>query len=87
MPEKITAYRCKYRCGHSPFNKEIDAAKHEEYCYRNPKQRACIICWYFQWGDDTKECINYTEGFEPPKMFEEKGICYGCDGFDQNGPE
>jgi hypothetical protein len=87
MPEQIKAYRCNYRCGHSPFNNIKDCEKHEKYCYRNPAQKACIICWYFQYGDEANECHNYTEGFEPPEMYNEKGICYNCDGFDQNGPE
>lgn len=44
MPEKITAYRCKYRCGHRVYTKKEPIRLHENICFSNPNRRACKSC-------------------------------------------
>lgn len=44
MPEKITAYRCKYRCGQRVNTKKESIRLHENICFLNPKSKACRTC-------------------------------------------
>lgn len=44
MPERITAYRCKYRCGHRVNTKKEAIRLHEKICFSNRKTKACKTC-------------------------------------------
>lgn len=44
MPEKITAYRCKYRCGERASIKKETIENHEYNCFSNPRRKACKTC-------------------------------------------
>ncbi len=55
MPEKITAYRCKYRCGQRVNTKKESILLHEKICFLNRERKACRTCehWYLESGDQT----------------------------------
>ena len=56
MPEKITAYRCKFRCGHRVNTKKESILEHEKICFSNPKRRACKTCLYWDFDEDGRFC-------------------------------
>lgn len=47
MPRKVTAYGCEFKCGHGVIMSKARMKEHEERCYYNPKNRACITCGNF----------------------------------------
>lgn len=44
MPIPYTTYGCQYKCGwnHSKDIKRIE--KHEQICWKNPDNKACLTC-------------------------------------------
>ena len=90
MPKKITAYACKFSCGHRVTTKKKSIENHEKICFGNPERRACKTCKYHEFDMDGNYCIKEEKNidFTPPEMFEKKGLCFNCPGWEvDNGPE
>lgn len=47
MPKKQIVYCCKYCTRYSLKSKE-NVIKHELFCFKNPKNKACKICKFFK---------------------------------------
>jgi len=56
MPVKVSAYACKYRCGHRYYSTEDGAINHEKTCFSNPERKACKTCKYFDVDEDGSAC-------------------------------
>lgn len=48
MPVEVKAWTCKWKCGRKSTTHYWDIERHEKWCYRNPANRACVICAHFQ---------------------------------------
>jgi len=83
MPEKITAYRCKYRCGERPSTSEDTIIKHEKNCFHNPGRKACKICKHFSKDEEKSyDCGTLMKYCDIEKLPEGKNITYNCDFFE-----
>lgn len=47
MPNKIILYKCKW-CNRLKPTIKIHAIDHESYCFKNPKNKACLTCKFFK---------------------------------------
>ena len=44
MPRKVTAYGCKFKCGHRITSKKVTIEMHERKCFGNPDSKSCKTC-------------------------------------------
>ena len=55
MPNKITAYSCKFKC-RKVLTKKRSMIEHEEICFKNTKSRSCATCDHFE--SDSTDNLN-----------------------------
>lgn len=47
MPKKVIVYSCKW-CTRYQLKHKENVIKHEAYCFKNPKNKACKTCEHFK---------------------------------------
>ncbi len=77
MPEKVTAYRCKYRCGERASIKKQTIENHEYNCFHNPRRKACKTCRKWDVDEDGSWCSD--EYLVNDKDGTDKYAIYDCE--------
>lgn len=53
--KEVKMYECEY-CGKRRYKTKKPMTRHEDSCYFNPKNKACVTCKYFYNNQALTEC-------------------------------
>jgi len=69
MPKRIVLYKCRWCNRMTPTTKD-NIETHEKYCFKNPKNKACLSCVSFKRRFLTDEERDHFRGYvyECPKL-------------------
>lgn len=56
MPKIVIAYACEWKCRRNVITSRNAMIAHEKMCYRNPSNRACVICGNFENDKPERSC-------------------------------
>lgn len=61
MPIKQIVYNCQY-CNKCKLTTKEKCEKHESFCFKNPKNKACLTCIFFKRRRRTSEEKDFSRG-------------------------
>ncbi len=66
MAREILAYACEFRCGERVKTSRATILRHEQQCFKNPKNKACPACKHNKkgWYDDCSGRAYFACGIE-----------------------
>lgn len=72
---KVTRFQCDF-CNRT-YAAKAAAAKHEDKCPHNPKNKACVTCEYFV--DEKHSCVKGKITPTPASKMNPHGLVANCD--------